>query len=80
MTVFVGPCNDGLPDTHTVGIVGIADDVGAVGGGGKLATPFPTEAPGGTVIIAGGVADGIVGNRFSINCRQQIMQVGWTYL
>ena len=63
---------DCLAGAQAVGIVGVADAVGAVGSGGKLTAPGPGEAPGSAVIIAGGIANSVVGDGLAVNSGEQV--------
>ena len=61
-----------LGGAKTVGTVGIADIGGSIGSRCQLPPMLPGEGPPGAVIVAGGIADGIVGNGFAIVSRQQV--------
>ena len=56
----------------TVRIIGIADGIGAIAGGGQSATLCPCERPPCSVIVAGGVTHGIVGDALAVNRGQQV--------
>ena len=61
-----------MRSAQTVSTVGIADIGGSVGSRCQLPPMLPGEGPPGAVIVAGGIADGIVGNGFAIVGRQQV--------
>ena len=63
---------DGFASAQTVGIVGIADGVGAAGGGGKLTALLPAKTPPGAVVVVGGIADGIVSEVFAVHSGEQV--------
>ena len=69
----VGGAAVGPLGPHAVGIIGVADSIGAVAGAGQSATLCPCECPTVTVVVAGGIAHGIVGDTLAINRSQQVL-------
>ena len=73
--IIVGVLNtvDCLTGSQTVGIIGVADSIGAVAGICEPSALRPCERPTVTVIVAGGIAHGIVGDTLAINRSQQVL-------
>ena len=61
--IIIGVLNsvDRFAGSQTVRVIGVADGIGSIAGGGQSATLCPCERPTVTVIVAGGVAHGIAG-------------------
>ena len=60
VVVAVGSAVHGLAGSQAVGIVGEAQAVGSVGGRRQTPAVRPAHRPAGAVVVAGGVANGIV--------------------
>ena len=63
--------------SETCVVVGVVPPGRAVSGHGcQLAAMFPGEVPSRTVIVAGGIADVVVGDGLAIDRRQQVTSAG----
>ena len=73
VVVVVGSAVHGLAGSQSAGIIGEAQAVGPIGGGGQISTVDPGKVPAGAVVVAGGVANGIIGDGFSVIGGQNIV-------
>ena len=68
----------GLAGSHTIQIIGIGDGSGAAGCGCQLPAVLPGEGPLGAIVVAEGIAGGVVGDGTFVKCRQQVTPVAVT--
>ena len=68
----------GLAGSQSAGIIGEAQTVSSIGGSGQSSTVDPGKVPAGAIVVAGGIANGIVGNRLPVKTGEQILPVGIT--
>lgn len=66
---------DNLARSQTIGIVCVGNVRGAIGSGSQTSAIPPSERPTSAVVVAQGVATGIVGNGFAVIRRQQIFKI-----
>ena len=64
--------------SQAIGIVSKAQAVGSIRSGCKAPAIGPGEVPAGAVVVAGGVANGIIGNAVAVKGSEQILPVGIT--
>ena len=76
VVVAVGSAVHGLAGSQAAGIVSKAQAVGSIRSGCKAPAIGPGEVPAGAVVVAGGVANGIVGNRLAVKGSKQILPAG----
>ena len=73
VVVAVGSAVHGLAGSQAAGIVSKAQAVGSIRSGCKAPAIGPGEVPAGAVVVAGGVANGIVGNGFPVIGGQKVL-------
>ena len=78
VVVAVGSAVHGLAGSQAVCIVGKAQAAGPIGGGGQISTVDPGKVPAGAVVVAGGVANGIIGDCLAVKGGKQVLPVGIT--
>ena len=78
VVVAVGGAVHGLAGSQSAGIVGEAQAVGSVGGRCQAPAVLPRHCPPGAIAVAGGIANGIVGNRLAVKGGKQVLPVGIT--
>ena len=78
VVVAVGSAVHGLAGSQAAGIVSKAQAVGSIRSGCKAPAIGPGEVPAGAVEVAGGVANGIVGNRLAVKGGKQVLPAGIT--
>ena len=76
VVVAVGGAVHGLAGSQSAGIVGEAQAVGSVGGRCQAPAVLPRHCPPGAIAVAGGIANGIVGNRLAVKGSKQILPAG----
>ena len=69
---------DHLTGSQTVGIIGIADGIRSIAGICEPSALRPCECPPCAVVVAGGIAHGIVSDALTVNRSQQVLPVGVT--
>ena len=71
--VVVGYTVNGLAVTNASQIIGVADNMAALGGTGQLSSVRPAQIPvAGSVVPDSRVANGIIGNRLAVVGSQQV--------
>ena len=73
VVVAVGGAVHGLADPQTAGIIGKAQAIGPIGGRRQTPAVLPRHCPPVAVIVAGRIANGIVGDGFSVIGGQNIV-------
>ena len=76
IVVTVGGAVDNLAGSQAAGIIGEAQAVAACGGSCQAPTVSPGEVPANAVVVAGGIANGVVGNGLAVKGGEQILPVG----
>ena len=73
--IIIGVLNtiDCLSGSQTVCVIGVADGIRSIAGVCKPSALCPCERPSCTIVIADGVAHGIVGDTLAINRSQQVL-------
>ena len=74
VVVVVGSAVHGLAGSQSAGIIGEAQAVGPIGGGGQISTVDPGKVPAGAVVVAGGVANGIIGDCLAVKGSSRSFQ------
>ena len=74
--ILVRDIANGLAVTKTGQIIGVVNGGTAGYCPGQASAVVPGEGPAGAVIVAGGVAGCVVGDRFTVVCGQQVLPVG----
>ena len=78
VVVAVGGAVHGLAGSQAAGIISKAQVVGSIGDGGQSPTIDPGKVPAGAIVVAGGVANGIVSNAVAVKGSEQILPGGVT--
>ena len=73
VVVAVGSAVHGLAGSQSAGIIGEAQAVGSVGGRRQTSTVDPGKVPASAIEVAGGVANGIIGNGFPVIGGQKVL-------
>ena len=73
VVVVVGSAVHGLAGSQSAGIIGEAQAVGSVGGRRQTSTVDPGKVPASAIEVAGGVANGIIGNGFPVIGGQKVL-------
>ena len=78
IVVAVSNAVHSLAGSQAAGIVGKTQAVASVGSGCKATAVGPGEVPANAVVVAGGIAYGVVDNRLPVKTGEQILPVGIT--
>ena len=76
--IAVSGATHSLAGPQTAGIIGEAQAVGSVGSRRQTSTVDPGKVPASAIEVAGGVANGIIGNAIAVKGSKQILPVGIT--
>ncbi len=64
-----------LAGTQAIQAIPIGYGLSAAGGADQVSAVIPTHGPAGAVVVAGGIANGVIGDRYSVQGRQQVLPI-----